>query len=250
MTAEGDFGERFINLARETRQEGVDLLGKALTALPAGEGRPLDRLISIVGELCGAALDKDQGELARKAFARAWRTAIASGQIPEPYNGLDFPGLIAFTLREQGFLPEREGETRLAIADTPFAPKPPIVSQPAGITNEDLDASANWVREKRGPEKIAETKPPEPLLLPEASAGLAPAATEQPLLPPDIAEDPELSETYRQAVKAGDPARADRLFEAVRKWAGEQNPPVPFNRAAIDLFYNHWQKTPPFYGEG
>ncbi|MBI2334951.1 hypothetical protein HYU96_04100 [Candidatus Daviesbacteria bacterium] len=109
MTAEGDFGERFISLAIKTRNnEGVDLLGQALTALPLGEGRPLERLVSFVGVSNGAVLDENQAGLARKAFAGAWRTAIASGQIPEPHNALDFPGLIAFTLRERGFLPSAE----------------------------------------------------------------------------------------------------------------------------------------------
>lgn len=137
MTAEGDFGERFIHLARETRKEGVDLLGQALTVLPAGDGRPLDRLISFVGEANGVALDKNQEELARKAFARAWKAATASGQIPEPYNGLDFPGLIAFTLRQQGFLPSVE----------PVADLPPDAGAEAATPAQEVPARILMINE-------------------------------------------------------------------------------------------------------
>lgn len=56
-------------------------------------------------------------------------------------------------------------------------------------------------------------------------------------VPPEIAGDQELSQVYREAVHDGDPQQADRLFEAVRKWATSQNPPVPFNREAFELFY-------------
>lgn len=60
-------------------------------------------------------------------------------------------------------------ETRLTVAAMPLVPKPSIGLQPAGITNEDLDASQQWVRTKRGSEKKAEIRTTGLLLLPDKS---------------------------------------------------------------------------------
>lgn len=56
-------------------------------------------------------------------------------------------------------------------------------------------------------------------------------------IPPEIAGDEELAEEYRKALKEGDPQQVGELFEAVKRWAAAQNPPLPFNREAFERFY-------------